>query len=111
MRTDTCRVVVAPGTCACHSVHTIHAHHHDFPEIWAQGGTPAEAAAQLVNQLVRALEAVGSRRRRDSFMQALADVRAFLESLESTASEGPAAACDYPNCPEGTTSSPCRPTS
>jgi hypothetical protein len=109
MITDTCHVVVAPGMCACLSVRTVRAHHHEFPENWAQGGTPREAAAHLINQLVRALEAADSDRRRDPLVKALADVRDFVESLESTTPEGPASACNYPNCPEGTT--PCRPTS
>jgi len=99
MMTDTNCVVVEPGICACHSVHTIRAHHHDYPEIWAQGETSIEAVGQLANQLVRALDSVSSPVLRDPLVQALADVRAYLTSLEPGVPEGSVAACDYPNCP------------
>jgi len=104
MMTDTNCVVVEPGTCACHSVHMIRAHHHDYPEMWAQGETPREAVGQLANQLVRALESVSSHDIRDPLVQVLADVRAYLASLEPTVPVGSAAACDYPNCPAEMTS-------
>jgi len=77
----------------------IRAHHHDYPEMWAQGETPREAVGQLANQLVRALESVSSHDLRDPLVRALADVRALLASLEAGVPEGSAAACDFPNCP------------
>lgn len=74
-------VVLMPGDCARHSVRTIRIHHRDFPEGWAEGGTPAEAADQLVHQLARSLDSAGSLRRRGSLVEAMADVRAFVASL------------------------------
>jgi hypothetical protein len=55
-------------------------HHRDFPEIRAQGGTPADAALQLVNQLTRALDSALTNWRRETIQQAIADVREFASS-------------------------------
>ena len=42
MVTDLDQVIVQTGECACHSVHIVHIHHRNFPEIWAECGTAAE---------------------------------------------------------------------
>ncbi len=52
-------------------------HHHDFPEIRAEGASPADAAQQLVNHLTRALDSALTNWRRQTVEQAIADVQAF----------------------------------
>jgi len=103
MMTDIGCVFVGSSDCACHSVRTLRAHHHDFPEIWTQGGTPHEAASMLANQLIRALESAVGHHHRDPLERALADVQVYLESLEPPVPEG-SAVCHDPQCQEGATS-------
>ena len=61
MGTDRNRVVVASGVCDCHTIHSTHAHHRDFPEIKAEGESPADAAARLINQLASVLDTASDR--------------------------------------------------
>jgi hypothetical protein len=75
MATDLSRVIVTTGATA----HTHCAHHRDFPEIRAEGETPAVAASHLVNQLIRALDSALTQWRRQTIEQAIADVKAFVE--------------------------------
>jgi hypothetical protein len=79
METDRSRVVVADGVCDCHTIHSTHAHHRDFPEIQADGESPAHAAAQLINQLAIALDTAPDRWHREAVEQAIADVKSFAE--------------------------------
>jgi hypothetical protein len=79
MGTDRSRVVVADGVCDCHTIHSTHAHHRDFPEIQADGESPAHAAAQLINQLAIALDTAPDRWHREAVEQAIADVKSFAE--------------------------------
>ena len=79
MGTDRNRVVVASGVCDCHTIHSTHAHHRDFPEIQAEGESPAHAAARLINQLAGVLDTASDRWRREAVEQAIADVKAFAE--------------------------------
>ena len=58
---------------------TASVHHHDFPEIRAEGATPKEAASLLVHQLTRALDSALIDWRRDRVKEAIADVQAFVE--------------------------------
>ncbi len=75
METDSGRVIIAPnGTSSALSIH-----HRDFPEIRAIGGSPREAAGQLVNKLTRALDSALTDWRRESLGHALADVKAFVD--------------------------------
>jgi hypothetical protein len=68
------RVIVATGaTAGAASVH-----HRDFPEIRAEGETPAAAASYLANQLTRALDSALTKWRRDTLGQAIADIQAFV---------------------------------
>jgi len=53
-------------------------HHLDFPEIRAEGGTPHEAAEQLLNHLCRALDSALLDWQREGIERALDDVRAFV---------------------------------
>ena len=79
MGTDRNRVVVASGVCDCHTIHSTHAHHRDFPEIQAEGESPAYAAARLINQFAGVLDTASDRWRREAVEQAIADVKAFVE--------------------------------
>ena len=75
MDTNVKRVVVtisSIGSAAC-------VHHRDFPEIRAEGSSPEEAAAHLVNKLACALDSALTDWRRQSVDQAIADVRAFVK--------------------------------
>lgn len=79
MECDKGRVIVSP----CATAGAVQVHHHDFPEIRAQGASPADAAAHLVNQLTRALDTALTHWRRETIEQAIADVRAFAENPTS----------------------------
>lgn len=76
MAVDASRVIVADGP----TPPMVQVRHQDFPEIRSQGETPAAAAAQLVNQLTRALDSALTNWRRDAILQAIADVEAFAKS-------------------------------
>jgi hypothetical protein len=67
------KVVVTTGATA----HAAQVHHHDFPEIRADGATPAEAADQLVNHLLRARDTALTTWRLEQVDRAIADVKAF----------------------------------
>jgi len=75
MSTDPSQVIFLTGATAS----TTLAYHHDFPEIRADGESPRDAAFQLSNQLLRALDSALTDWRRQSLEQAIADVRAFAE--------------------------------
>ena len=64
------RVIVTPGA-------TAQVHHRDFPEIRAEGDSPAIAARNLSNHLARALDSALTNWRRETIQQAIADVQAF----------------------------------
>jgi len=68
------KIIVATGATA----HAIQVHHHDFAEIRAEGPTPAEAAAHLVNQLVRARDSALTPWRLEQIDKAIADTKAFV---------------------------------
>jgi hypothetical protein len=73
MSTDLSRVVVTTGA----TPHATRVYHRDFPEIRAEGETPAVAASHLVNQLTRALDTALTQWRRETIEHAIADVQAF----------------------------------
>ena len=75
MDTDQSKVIVTTGG----SSSTACVHHHDFPEIRAEGASPREAASLLVHQLSRALDSALIDWRRDRVTEAIADVQAFVE--------------------------------
>ncbi|SIO66785.1 hypothetical protein SAMN05444166_8220 [Singulisphaera sp. GP187] len=74
MATDESRIIVTIGATA----HTVSVHHHNFPEIRAEGQNPEDAAAYLVNHLTRALDSALTPWRRETMSQAIADVQAFV---------------------------------
>jgi hypothetical protein len=75
MATDLTRVIVTTGA----TPNATRVHHRDFPEIRAEGETPAVAGSHLVNQLTRALDSALTQWRRETIEQAIADVRAFVD--------------------------------
>jgi hypothetical protein len=74
MATDETRVIVATGATAS----SARVYHRDFPEIRAEGETPAVAAAHLANQLTRALDSALTVWRRETIGRAIADIEAFV---------------------------------
>jgi hypothetical protein len=74
MATDENLVIVATGVTA----NTTCVHHRDFPEVRAEGETPAMAATHLANQLTRALDSALTHWRRDGLGKAIADIQAFV---------------------------------
>lgn len=85
MSTSHGRVVVTTGALCHPAVHSIRVHHRNLPESWSQGESEREAAVNLVQQLERSLDNIGSDRRRESVRLAIEDVREFFESLEPVA--------------------------
>ena len=80
MTTDPCRVIVGTGATA----NSARVHHHDFPEIRAEGETPAQAATHLANQLTRALDSALTHWRRESLVLAISDIEAFVVQNQKT---------------------------
>lgn len=81
MITDTSQIIVSEGDCICDAVRTVQVHHREFPEVWGAGCTAEEGTYRLVHMLELFLEGAASDFRRTAIQQALADVRAFKESL------------------------------
>jgi hypothetical protein len=76
MDRDQSRVIVTSGATAQSTC----AHHRDFPEIRADGGSPKEAATHLANKLALAMDTALTDWRRESLEVAIADVRAYVSS-------------------------------
>jgi hypothetical protein len=74
MGADLSRVIVTTGATA----QATRVYHRDFPEIRAEGESPADAAFHLTNHLARALDSALTDWRRQTLNQAIADVRDFL---------------------------------
>jgi hypothetical protein len=74
MTTDLSHVVVTTGATR----QSASVHHRNFPEIRAEGETPAVAATYLANQLTRALDSALTPWRRDTIGKAIADIEAFV---------------------------------
>lgn len=74
MTADASLVIVSTG-----QGEQFHAYHHGFPELRADGESPAAAAANLVNDLEREIEGAPDDLHREPLRQAVADVRAFVE--------------------------------
>lgn len=75
MEADPSRVIVTSGATA----NATQVNHRDFPDIRSEGETPKDAATNLSNQLVRALDSALTSWRREAIEQAIADVKAFAE--------------------------------
>ena len=74
MQTQQDRIIVTMGATA----HGACVHHHDFPEVRAEGQSPKEAAAHLANKLAASLDTALTEWRRQSITQAITDVKDFV---------------------------------
>jgi hypothetical protein len=81
MFTDLSRVHIHRGRFACLTMNTTHVHHRDFPEIWTEGGSAAEATGLLISKLSMASETTPSDWQRSAILQAMSDVRDLLREL------------------------------
>lgn len=75
MATESSAIIVSTGSTANASS----VHHRDFPEIRAEGENPKVAAANLVNQLTRALDSALTTWRRDTIQKAITEVESFAK--------------------------------
>jgi nucleotide-binding universal stress UspA family protein len=82
------RVIVTEGRCGC-GVHAAHVLHRDFPEYWAEAGSPAEAAEALEGNLVREREGccAGDWHYND-LSRAIEEVQAFRTALSRAGGPG-----------------------
>lgn len=74
------RVIVNFGQSECQAVTLAQVHHHDFPEMHAEGTTAAEAGAQLLNLLIRTRDNVADGFHQEAVKQAICDVEEFIKS-------------------------------
>jgi hypothetical protein len=74
MQTQQDRIIVTMGATA----HGVCVHHHDFPEVRAEGQSTKEAAAHLANKLAASLDTALTDWRRQAVTQAIADVKDFV---------------------------------
>ena len=91
MSTEQERIIVKDGLCAHCAVHTKKAHHSDFPEVWAECGSTAEAVSHLADQLSLYREGAQSTWHREGVDDAIADVVAFLGALSGAERDAEAA--------------------
>ena len=91
MMCDTSPVIVRHRNGSSLSSDEYTVSHRDFPEVRAQGRSPEEAAARLVEMLVRALDNAPSHWRRDHLERAIEDVRALAEGRPDVAEDRPGA--------------------
>jgi hypothetical protein len=90
-------VIVEEGVGAYGDVPTKIVHHRNFPEVTARCGSVAEGVAELVSQFSRARESVGGKWHREAIEEAMADVAAFVETLEEASRQGvESCSCDVP---------------
>lgn len=87
MKSTTIPVIVTEGQSTHCPVHTKQAHHHDYPEIWAQGATITEAVNQLACHLERARESARIGWSQQAIERAIADVHAYLAILTEAKSD------------------------
>lgn len=90
------KLILSQGECACKSVHATRLHHQDFPELWVECGTPADAVEHLLNQFARALDGASSRRHRESCLKAIAEVKAFAQHFDLQGGGRKASPCRSP---------------
>jgi hypothetical protein len=79
MTSNPSQVIVMPEDHGRASVHSLSAHHRDFPEVRAEGASPTDAALRLAELLSLTLDNAPSDWRRQIVEQAIEDVRAFAE--------------------------------
>ena len=59
---------------------SVKVHHREIPELHAHGETPRSAAVNLEQDLAREIEGVADACRREPFLRAITDVRAFIKT-------------------------------
>jgi hypothetical protein len=79
MSTNPSNVIVTDHACRTCGGNRIEVHHEGFPELRVGGQTAGEAAERLAVRLESSLAAVADNAHRQPALQALADVRAFLD--------------------------------
>jgi hypothetical protein len=77
--------IVAGWTSDTFSMPTFRVHHADYPEIEADGRTPAEAGGRLIALLVEAIDFASETWRRQPLGLALVDARGFDRSFTAGA--------------------------
>ncbi len=75
MTADPIRIIVTTGA----TPYAVQVHHHDMPELHADGESPEIAAENLANALTREIDSVADDHHREAIRWALDDVRAFVE--------------------------------
>ena len=81
MISDPSQVIVMTEDHLFHSVHSLSAHHRDFPEVRGEGNSPEEAAERLAELLLNSLDSAPSDWRRAELERAIGDVRAFAKQV------------------------------
>ena len=79
MTSNPSQIIMTAETHEHTVLHSLAAHHRDFPEVRAEGGSPVDAALRLADLLSRTLDSAPSDWRRQTIEQAIEDVRAFAE--------------------------------
>lgn len=74
-------VIVNFGPSESHPETCTHAHHHDVPEVEAEGESTREAVSTLLDRLTTAAADAPSAFRRRTIEGALAEVREFLRDV------------------------------
>jgi hypothetical protein len=77
--------IVSGWACDTFSMPTFRVHQMDYPEIEAEGQTPAEACGRLIAHLVEANEFASEAWRRQPLGLALVDARDFARSFTAGA--------------------------
>jgi hypothetical protein len=77
--------IVTGRALSAFSIPIFRVHQAEYPEIEAEGQTPAEACRRLVDLLVQAIDFASEAWRRQPLGLALADARAFDRSFSASA--------------------------
>ena len=73
--------IVTGRACNVHGMPSFRAHQTDYPEIEAEGQTPAEAGGRLVELLVQAVNFASETWKSQPLVLAIIDARAFNRSF------------------------------
>ncbi len=77
--------IVAHGACDAYGMPTFRVHQNQYPEIEAEGRTPAEACVRLIELLVQAIDFASAAWRRQPLELALVEAHAFDGSFSARA--------------------------
>ncbi len=73
--------IVANWACNAYGMPMFHVHQNEYPEIEAEGRTPAEACSRLIELLIQAIDFASEVWRRQPLGLALVDARSFSPSV------------------------------